>query len=111
MKLTTPNVLSILGYLLMVAGIVSLMVNLGLFSPHPGVIVIQIAPVIFMIWARQTFGPRGFHANPLRRTPRPGSIFSPCPLLDIVIIKKIQTSLNTAWIGLKGAFHQFEENL
>jgi len=58
--------LSVLGYLLMVAGIVSLLANRGLFSLHPAVILVQVAAVVLMIWARWTLGQRSFHlaANP-----------------------------------------------
>lgn len=50
----------------MVAGIVSLLANRGLVSPHPVVILTQVAAVVLMVWARRTFGQRSFHlaANP-----------------------------------------------
>ena len=57
---------SIVGYILMVAGIVPLLMLHKLFSSLPVVIVIQGAAVMLMIWARITFGRRSFHfaANP-----------------------------------------------
>jgi protein-S-isoprenylcysteine O-methyltransferase Ste14 len=55
------NILSVLGYLFMVAGVLLLGANRGLFSPHPAVILAQVAAIALMIWARQTFGRRSFH--------------------------------------------------
>jgi protein-S-isoprenylcysteine O-methyltransferase Ste14 len=54
--------LSILGYLLMVAGLVGLLVARSLFSNSPVVIGIQALAVALMLWARVTFGRRSFHA-------------------------------------------------
>lgn len=46
----------------MIAGILLLYWNQGLFSPSPIVIAVQILSVFLMIWARVTFGRRSFHA-------------------------------------------------
>ena len=50
----------------MLTGIMALLSNRGLFSPHPAVITIQGAAIVLVIWARRTFGRRSFHlaANP-----------------------------------------------
>ncbi len=57
---------SILGYLVMVAGLLGLIVSRNLFSASPFVLAPQAAAVALMIWARITFGRRSFHlaANP-----------------------------------------------
>lgn len=55
------EILSIAGYCAMVAGLLLLLLNRGLLSPHPAVITIQIGSLLLMIWARRTFGKRSFH--------------------------------------------------
>jgi protein-S-isoprenylcysteine O-methyltransferase Ste14 len=55
------KVLSILGYLLMIAGLLGLIALRSLFSPSPLVIAVQLAAVALMVWARWTFGRRSFH--------------------------------------------------
>ncbi|HCA78169.1 MAG TPA: hypothetical protein DEP53_00390 [Bacteroidetes bacterium] len=45
----------------MVAAILSLLANRGLFSLHPAAILTQTAAIVLMIWARLTFGRRSFH--------------------------------------------------
>ena len=47
----------------MLAGILLLVWNKGLFSPSPFVIGIQILAFLLMIWSRVTFGGRSFHAT------------------------------------------------
>jgi protein-S-isoprenylcysteine O-methyltransferase Ste14 len=60
------KVLSMLGYLAMVGGLIGLLVTRSLLSASPFVIAPQVAAVALMIWARVTFGRRSFHlaANP-----------------------------------------------
>lgn len=55
--------LSLLGMLLMVAGLLGLLYTHRLFSTSPVVIVLQAAAVALMVWARITFGRRSFHAT------------------------------------------------
>jgi protein-S-isoprenylcysteine O-methyltransferase Ste14 len=57
---------SILGYLLMVAGLLGLLFTHNLLSTSALVLVPQTAAVALMLWARITFGRRSFHlaANP-----------------------------------------------
>ena len=60
------KVLSKLGYLAMVGGLIGLLITRCLLSPSPFIIALQVAAVALMIWARVTFGRRSFHlaANP-----------------------------------------------
>lgn len=76
MKRIPLNILSVLGYLLMVTGILSLAANRGLFSTHPAVVVTQIVAIALMIWARQTFGRRSFH---LAADPTEGGLITSGP--------------------------------
>jgi protein-S-isoprenylcysteine O-methyltransferase Ste14 len=57
------NILSVSGYLFMVAGLVLLYFNHGLLSFSPVVIMLQVAAVFLMIWARVTFKARSFHLS------------------------------------------------
>jgi len=63
LKKTMIDILSVAGYLLMIAGILLLIWNQGLFSPSPIVTGVQILAFVLMIWARVTFGGRSFHAT------------------------------------------------
>jgi protein-S-isoprenylcysteine O-methyltransferase Ste14 len=63
LKKTSIDILSAVGLLLMVAGILLLLRNDALFSPSPIVIGVQILSFFLMIWARVTFGGRSFHAT------------------------------------------------
>ena len=58
--------LSIIGYLIMVGGLLGLLYTRNLLSISPFILVPQAAAVALMIWARITFGRRSFHlaANP-----------------------------------------------
>jgi protein-S-isoprenylcysteine O-methyltransferase Ste14 len=56
------STLSMLAFVLMVAGIFGLNYTGALFSGSPTVIGIQLLAVLLMIWARVTFGRRSFHA-------------------------------------------------
>jgi protein-S-isoprenylcysteine O-methyltransferase Ste14 len=58
-----PRALSVLGFLLMVAGIVGLLASHSLFSMSPLVVGLQAAAAALMLWARITFGRRSFHAT------------------------------------------------
>ncbi len=55
--------LSVLGVLLMVAGLWGLFYTHSLFSPSPVVIAVQVVAAVIMVWARITFGRRSFHAT------------------------------------------------
>jgi protein-S-isoprenylcysteine O-methyltransferase Ste14 len=55
--------LSVVGFLLMIAGMLGLLATRSLLSPAPVVIAVQLAAVGLMIWARTTFGMRSFHAS------------------------------------------------
>ena len=54
--------LSIVGLIVMVAGIVGLLKIGALFSSQPVTIAVQVLAVALLIWARVTFGRRSFHA-------------------------------------------------
>jgi len=60
------KILSLAGYLGMMAGLVALLLLHALFSTSAIVIALQIAAVLLFLWARITFGRRSFHlaANP-----------------------------------------------
>ena len=55
--------LSVVGLLMMVAGLIGLWRLQALFSLTPAVIAVQAAAVVLFIWARLTFGLRSFHAS------------------------------------------------
>jgi|ERR1700730_5920425 len=58
--------LSLLGYIIIVLGVLGLWRTGSLFAHHPLLIAVQIGAVALMLWARLTFGLRSFHpgANP-----------------------------------------------
>lgn len=60
------KMLSIVGYIGMVGGLVGLLPARAMFSSSPTVIALQVAAVLIFAWARLTFGWRSFHvvANP-----------------------------------------------
>ncbi len=60
------KIASLLGFVLMVAGLLGLLVTHSLFSVSPVVIGLQAGAVLLMVWARVTFRLRSFHvaANP-----------------------------------------------
>ena len=62
---------SIIGYLLMVGGLVGLILRHQVLSPSPAVIAVQVAALLLMAWARATFGRRSFH---LTATPTEGGL-------------------------------------
>jgi len=53
--------LSLVGFAMMGLGICGLYVAGSLFSRSPLVVVVQLAAVALMVWARITFGRRSFH--------------------------------------------------
>lgn len=57
-----PNVGSVVGLVLAVAGMVYLVMTHHLFGASPVLIGVQVGAVLLMIWARMTFGRRSFHA-------------------------------------------------
>jgi protein-S-isoprenylcysteine O-methyltransferase Ste14 len=57
------GVVSGLGYVIMVAGLVGLVLGHAIISPASVVIVCQVVAIGLMIWARLTFGRRSFHAT------------------------------------------------
>ncbi len=57
------SALSILGFLLMIAGLVGLYRGHALVSRSPVVILLQLFAIFLLIWARATFGIRSFHAS------------------------------------------------
>ncbi len=60
------QLMSVIGYLGMLAGAVGLIAIQGLFSLSPLVVLAQIAAIMLWVWARLTFGRRSFYlaANP-----------------------------------------------
>ena len=60
------KIISILGLVVMIAGLVGLYEIGVLFTPQPLAIALQVIAVALMVWARVTFGRRSFHvaANP-----------------------------------------------
>src|ERR1044071_6235226 len=55
--------ISILGFMIMIAGLVGLYATGALFSTNPVAVVLQAGAIGLMIWARVTFGRRSFHAS------------------------------------------------
>ncbi len=54
--------ISIAGYLMAVTGLLIMIYSGWILSVNPPAIIIQIVSVLFMVWARVTFGRRSFHA-------------------------------------------------
>jgi protein-S-isoprenylcysteine O-methyltransferase Ste14 len=58
-----PKTASIVGFVILVMAVVGLLARHALFG-RPGLaVLVQIAAVALMIWARVTFGRRSFHAS------------------------------------------------
>jgi len=57
------NLASGAGFLVMVAGLIVQFETHRLFSPAPLAILVQVAALLLMVWARLTFGLRSFHAT------------------------------------------------
>jgi protein-S-isoprenylcysteine O-methyltransferase Ste14 len=55
------RVVSVAGYVVMVAGLLGLILTRSLLAPHAVVVLVQVGAVGVMIWARITFGVRSFH--------------------------------------------------
>ncbi len=60
------KVISVIGYLTMVGGLLGLVLTRNLLVANPVVIAVQVAAAALLIWARIAFGRRSFHcaANP-----------------------------------------------
>ncbi len=60
------KVISVIGYLTMVGGLLGLLFTRNLLVAHPAVIAVQVAAAALLIWARIAFGRRSFQcaANP-----------------------------------------------
>ena len=60
------KILSIIGYVGMVGGMLGLVAQRAILSPSPWVIAVQAAAFVLFVWARVTFGRRSYHlaANP-----------------------------------------------
>jgi protein-S-isoprenylcysteine O-methyltransferase Ste14 len=63
-------------FAVMVVGIAGLYYAGSLFLPNPIVIVVQVAAISLIIWARLTFGMRSFHAT---ANPTSGGVVSSGP--------------------------------
>lgn len=54
---------SLVGFTMMVAGLVGLIVSKHVLCASLPVIVLQVSAIALMLWARRTFGRRSFHAT------------------------------------------------
>ncbi len=61
--MTKQKLLSVLGFLGMVAAIFGLLVTKNIIAQHPVFMVIQVIAILLMLWARLTFGLRSFHVS------------------------------------------------
>ncbi len=77
---TGAKLLSVLGFLAMVAGLVALAVTRTLLSASVAAGIAQVAAVVLMAWARLTFGRRSFH---LRADPTEGGLVTTGPYAAI----------------------------
>lgn len=77
---TGAKLLSVLGFLAMVAGLVALAVTRTLFSTSFAAGIAQAAAIALMVWARLTFGRRSFH---LRADPTEGGLVTTGPYAAI----------------------------
>lgn len=57
----SSKISSTVGYLIAVAGLLTLFYSHHFFSKNPVTIVIQVLAVLLMVWARITFKSRSFH--------------------------------------------------
>ena len=55
------NVLSIVGFLVMGSAALDLLYTGNLLSSSPLVVLLQVAAIVLLVWARITFGRRSFH--------------------------------------------------
>jgi protein-S-isoprenylcysteine O-methyltransferase Ste14 len=92
------NICSITGFFLMLTGMMALISNRGLFSPHPALITVQGAAVVFLIWARRTFGLRSFH---LAANPTAGGLVTSGPY-RYVRHPIYASALALTWAGIAG---------
>ena len=61
-SVTMLKVISVVSFLLMIAGLLGLIATHSLLSRAPVVIAAQVGAFALMVWARVTFGLRSFHA-------------------------------------------------
>ena len=88
------DTLSVVGFALMVGGLVGLFYAGSLFLPVPAVIAVQAFAAALMLWARVTFGKRSFHAS---ATPTAGGLVNTGPYR--YLRHPIYTGLLVAFIG------------
>ena len=100
MKQTSINILSVIGYLLMVTGILLLYFAGGLFVYDPAVIALQLLAAALMFWARMTFGRRSFH---LTAKPTEGGLVTTGPY-KYIRHPIYSAVLLFAWSGLLANF-------
>ncbi len=55
------KILSIIGYVGMIGGLLGLLARRNLFSSSPFVISLQVVALLVFLWARVTFGRRSYH--------------------------------------------------
>ena len=84
----------------MLAGILLLWGNQGLFSPSPIVIAFQVLALFLMIWARVTFGGRSFHAT---ASPTGGGLVTTGPY-RYIRHPIYAAALVITWAGVLGNF-------
>ncbi len=74
--LSAFRTLSVVAAYVLIAAILMLCAEGGLFSASPGVIAVQVAAALLSVWARLTFGRRSFH---YAADPTPGSLVTTGP--------------------------------
>jgi protein-S-isoprenylcysteine O-methyltransferase Ste14 len=62
-KTSRYKVVSIVGYLVMIAAVIGLFANGSLFTPSLLAIAVQAIAVVLMVWARLTLGKRSFRVS------------------------------------------------
>lgn len=70
------TLLSVFGFALMAGGLLGLVITRTAFTPFVPAIVLQVAAVALMLWARRTFGRRSFH---LEADPTAGGLVTTGP--------------------------------
>jgi protein-S-isoprenylcysteine O-methyltransferase Ste14 len=92
------KILSILGYVMMVGGLLALLAMGNLFFPSPVIMALQLLAVLLLLWARATFGRRSFH---LAGNPTEGGLVTSGPYR--YIRHPIYTSICLfVWAGIAG---------
>jgi len=92
------DILSASGYVLMVAGLLLLYFNEGLFRISPVVVALQAMAILLMVWARITFRKRSFH---LSATPTEGGLVTTGPY-RFIRHPIYASALLFAWAGVAG---------